>query len=364
MAGSGHLSPLTSKQNMIEELIREWDGDHVVVRYDQETEAWVFIAIHSNHLGTALGGTRMKIYDTPDDGLRDAQRLAAGMTYKWAGIDFPQGGGKAVIALTKPVTGAAREKLLERYGELVESLRGGFGTGLDLGISPEDILVIARKTKYVHGAKPGGPGDPGPWTALGVFTGIKALVSELFGSDDLHGRTVLIQGIGDVGVPLAKQLVEAGATVKLSDIDAERASGLATELGAETVDNAVVYEEPCDIFAPCAVGGILNAETIARLQCKGVGGSANNQLLEAQDAERLHERGILYAPDFIINAGGAIALNGVEARGMTEAEARERILGIGEVLGRMFAEARERNESLVHSAEREALRVLERGPAT
>ena len=348
---------------MIDDLIREWDGEYVVVRYDRPTEAWMFVAIHSTRLGTALGGTRMKVYDAPEDGLRDAQRLAAGMTYKWAGIDFPQGGGKAVIALSRPIEGVERERLLERYGELVESLRGQFGTGLDLGISPDDIFVIARKTKYVHGAKTDGPGDPGPWTALGVFTGMKAAAAELFGSDDLEGRTVLIQGVGDVGVPLARLLAEAGATLKLSDLDTERAKGLASELGAAAVDSAAVYEEPCDIFAPCAVGGILNAETIAKLRCRAVAGSANNQLEAAEDAERLHERGILYAPDFIINAGGAIALNGVESQGMSEEEAREMTLGIGSALKKMFEEARERNESPVLAAEREARRVLERGAA-
>ena len=201
----------------------------------------MFVAIHSTRLGTALGGTRMKVDDTPEDGLREAQRLAAGMTYKWAGIDFPQGGGKAVIALSRPIEGVERERLLERYGELVESLRGQFGTGLDLGISPDDILVIARKTKYVHGAKTDGPGDPGPWTALGVFTGMKAAAAELFGSDDLKGRTVLIQGVGDVGVPLARLLAEAGATLKLSDLDTERAKVLASELGAAVVDGAAIY---------------------------------------------------------------------------------------------------------------------------
>ena len=348
---------------MIDDLIREWDGEYVVVRYDRPTEAWMFVAIHSTRLGTALGGTRMKVYDAPEDGLRDAQRLAAGMTYKWAGIDFPQGGGKAVIALSRPIEGVERERLLERYGELVESLRGQFGTGLDLGISPDDILVIARKTKYVHGAKADGPGDPGPWTALGVFTGMKAAAAELFGSDDLKGRTVLIQGVGDVGVPLARLLAEAGATLKLSDLDTERAKGLASELGAAVVDGAAIYKEPCDIFAPCAVGGILNAETIAKLRCRAVAGSANNQLEAAEDAERLHERGILYAPDFIINAGGAIALNGVESQGMSEEEAREMTLGIGSALMKMFEEARERNESPVLAAEREARRVLERGAA-
>ena len=150
---------------MIERLMQDWNGQYVVMRYDHPAGAWIFIAIHSTTLGTALGGTRMKAYESPADALRDAQRLAEGMTYKWAGINFPQGGGKAVIALTRDLEGKEREQLLERYGALVESLQGQFGTGLDLGITPEDIHVIARKTSHVHGASQDSPGDPASQTS-------------------------------------------------------------------------------------------------------------------------------------------------------------------------------------------------------
>ena len=347
---------------MIERLMREWDGEYVVMRYDHAADAWIFIAIHSTRLGSALGGTRMKAYDSPADALKDAQRLSEGMTYKWAGIDFPQGGGKAVIALTRDVSEKEREELLERYGALVEALQGQFGTGLDLGITPEDILVIARKTRYVHGAREDSPGDPGPWTALGVFSGMQAVLAELFGDADPKDRTVLIQGVGDVGLPLAELLSEAGARLKLSDLNEARVRDAAHRFDADVVDPGAVYEEPCDIFAPCAVGAVLNADSIPRLGCKAVAGSANNQLDTREDAGRMHERGILYSPDYIINAGGAIALNGVEARGMSQAEARERIVAIGDTLKALFEEARERNESPLLAAERRARRVLERGP--
>ncbi len=345
----------------MEELLRGWDGEHVVMRYDGEADAWIFIAIHSTRLGNASGGTRMKVYDKPRDGLHDALRLAEGMTYKWAGVDFPMGGGKGVIALSRPLGSPERDRLLERYGELVETLAGGFSTGADLGVGPDLVQVIGRETTHVFGTRVAG--DPGPWTALGVFTSIQAVAEELFGSSELSGRTVLLQGVGDVGVPLSKRLWDAGAKLKLADLDAKQAAGIAEELGGEAVDGEKVYQEPCDIFAPCAVGAVLNVETIPKLKCKAVAGAANNQLETAEDAERLHERGILYAPDFICNAGGAIALCGLEALSMTDDYVAAKILSIRDTLKVIFKEARQNEESPLHAAERLARRVLERGPA-
>ena len=345
----------------MEDLIRDWDGEYVVVRYDKKTESWMFIAVHSTVLGNASGGTRMKVYTTPGDGLRDAQRLAAGMTYKWAGVDFPQGGGKGVIALSREVNGDEREHLLERYGDLVESLRGSFSTGADLGVGPESVKVIGRETSHVFGLR--GAGDPGPWTALGVFTAIEAVAKELYDTSDLTDRTVLVQGLGDVGVPLCKRLVAAGAKLKIADIDAERAAGIAAELGGAAVAADDVYGEPCDIFAPCAVGGILNPGTISQLQCAGVAGAANNELESREDANRLHERGILYSPDFICNAGGAVALCGLEALGMSDDYITRKIQSIGDVLEAIFSEAKENDEPPLYATERRVRKVLERGPA-
>lgn len=345
----------------MEDLIRGWDGEYVVVRHDRESEAWMFIAVHSTVLGNASGGTRMKIYDTPMDGLRDAQRLARGMTYKWAGVDFPLGGGKGVIALSRPVEERAAEGLLERYGELVESLRGSFSTGADLGVGPEQVKVIARETTHVFGLR--GAGDPGPWTALGVFTAMEAVATEVFGAADLKDRVVLVQGAGGVGLPLCKRLAEAGACLKLADTSLERGRAIAEELGSVAVEPDQVYGEPCDIFAPCAIGGVLNAFTIPQLRCRGVAGSANNQLATDDDADRLHQRGILYAPDFINNSGGAVALAGMEALGMSDDYVMRKILSIGDALKAIFAEAKSNGESPLRAAERQARRVLDRGPA-
>ncbi len=352
---------MLTESETIEELIRCWDGEYVVTRYDRETAAWMFIAVHSTVLGNASGGTRMRVYDTPSGGLRDAQRLAAGMTYKWAGVDFPQGGGKGVIALSRPVDGEQRDRLLERYGDLVESLRGSFSTGADLGVGPEQVRTIGRETSHVFGLR--GAGDPGPWTALGVFTAIQAVADELFGTADLTGRTVLVQGVGDVGVPLCKRLVVAGAKLKISDLDTDHARGIAEELDAEAVNADTIYGEGCDIFAPCAVGGVLNASTITRLACKGVAGAANNQLESRADADTLRDRGILYSPDFITNAGGAVALCGLEALGMSDDYVARKILSIKDTLKSIFSEARENKESPLDAAERRVRQVLSRGPA-
>ncbi|UCF19221.1 MAG: hypothetical protein JSU87_15040 [Gemmatimonadota bacterium] len=345
----------------MEDLLRSWDGEHVVVRYDQAAKAWIFIAIHSTRLGNASGGTRMKIYEAPRDGLQDALRLAEGMTYKWAGVDFPMGGGKAVIALSAPLADVERDRLLERYGELVETLGGTFSTGADLGVGPELVQVIGRETTHVFGVR--GAGDPGPWTALGVFSAIEAVAEELYGSRDLKGRTVLVQGIGDVGIPLCKRLAGTGARLKIADVNEERAAAVAEELGAQAVDVGKTYAEPCDIFAPCAVGGVLNVDTIPQLRCRAVAGSANNQLERIEDADRLHERRILYAPDFIANAGGAVALCGLEALRMSEDYVAAKVLSITDTLKTIFAEAKAREESPYHAAMRWARKVLERGPA-
>ncbi len=345
---------------MIHELIEGWDGMGVVTSHDADTGTWFFIALHDTTLGPAVGGTRMKVYDSPDDGLRDAMRLGEGMTYKWAGVGIEFGGGKGVIALSRPLSDGERAAVLKRYGRLIASLRGSFQTGQDLGTTPEDMVAIAREAKFVHGIdrEAWTALDPGPYTALGVFVGIRAAVKHVFGSDDLTGKSVLIQGAGDVGAPLARQLRDAGAKVLVTDIDSAREEALAQEVDGPVVDPAQVYETPCDVYAPCAIGATVNAETIPLLACRIVAGSANNQLAEAEDAARLHARGILYAPDYIINGGGAAAF-GMMAHGTTDDTALfARCEQIGEVLAEIFDEAAERDESPLNAARRRVDRVL------
>ena len=326
----------------LQEQIEGWEGECVVVRHDAETGAWIFIAVHDRTLGMAMGGCRMRVYPEPVDGLRDAQRLAAGMTLKWAGIDFPLGGGKAVLAVPGPLDGPAREGLLLRFGALVEGLGGMYGTGVDLGTTPADMEIVGRMTSRVAGrpVEVGGAGDPGPWTALGVYEGMRAAAEHALGSADLAGRTVLVQGVGGVGRPLAERLREAGARVLVSDADGERAARVGSEIGADTVSPEEAYAAECDIFAPCAVGGVLNERTVPLLRCRIVAGSANNQLEGEEDAARLAGRGILYVPDFILNAGGAVAHGILEFLDWPASEVEPRVRRIGETVRALLAESR------------------------
>lgn len=325
----------------LQELMEAWDGECVVMRHDAETGAWIFIAVHDRTLGMAMGGCRMRIYPDPAAGLRDAQRLAAGMTLKWAGIEFPLGGGKAVLAIPRPLEGSEREGLLLRFGSLVESLGGLYGTGVDLGTTPADMVAVGRRTSRVAGRPPdaGGAGDPGPWTALGVLEGIRSAVGPTFGRDDLSGRSVLVQGAGGVGRPLAHLLAERGARVLVSDPLEARAREVAAAVGGEVVAADAAYEAECDIFAPCAVGGVLNPQTIPRLRCRVVAGSANNQLESDGDARRLADRGILYVPDFIINAGGAVAHGILEFLKWPASEVEPRVRAIGATVAEILDEA-------------------------
>lgn len=349
----------------LQERIEGWDGECVVVRFDRPTGTWVFIAIHDRTLGMAMGGCRMKVYPAPVDGLEDAQRLAAGMTLKWAGIEFPLGGGKAVLATPRPLTEDDREGLLLRFGALVDGLGGMYGTGVDLGTSPADMSVVGRRTSRVAGRRTedGGAGDPGPWTALGVLEGMKKAVGRVFGSPELEGRSVVVQGVGGVGRPLARMLAETGARVVVTDVIADRARAMARELGGEAVSPAEAYETECDVFAPCAVGAVLNRETIPRLRCRVVAGSANNQLDTDEDAGRLAERGILYVPDFIINAGGAVAHGLLEFLDGTEADVEPRVRQIGSTVHAVLARADEDGTTPLDAAVARAQSVIRKRAA-
>lgn len=344
------------------DLIAQWPGEFVVTQFDQPTGTWIFIAIHDTTLGPTLGGVRMKTYPTPADALRDAMRLAEGMTYKWAGLGINRGGSKSVLAVPHPIVGEERRALFHRFGRLVASLRGAYTGGPDLGTTPEDLGVIEEETEYAHGwdRKNDRPLDPGPYTALGVFGGMRAALRHVFGSDDFHGRTALVQGVGDVGLPLARMLCEAGATVALTDVDQERVTRLAKELGAAVVAPEAAYSYQCDIYAPCAVGATVNTGTVSLLACRIVAGSANNQLGEPADGERLHDRGILYAPDYIVNAGGAAALPSLSA-GADETEVVKRVKAIEDTLDEIFAEAKAQRISPAAAAQRRVDRVLAEG---
>jgi leucine dehydrogenase len=341
------------------DLIEGWGGEAVVTRFDRDSGTWFLIALHDSTLGMPVGGCRMRVYPSPDDALLDAMRLAEGMTYKWASNDVPFGGAKAVLAVPEPLNGADREGVLRRFGRLLHSLNGSYAAGVDLGTTPADMQILAEESRHVLGILPSGEAiDPGPYTALGVFAGIKVVLSRLFGSDDPGGRSVLIQGLGDVGLPLARMLHEAAAELMVCDVDAAKVSAVAEELSARVVAAEDMVRTACDVFAPCATGAVLNPETVPQLECGAVAGSANNQLGSAADADALHGRGVLYAPDYVVNAGGAIAF-GLMYRGLDEpAVIRTRILRIAESLDEIFRQADESGESPERAARRKAEHAL------
>ncbi|MGE5335324.1 MAG: Glu/Leu/Phe/Val dehydrogenase dimerization domain-containing protein, partial [Nitrososphaerota archaeon] len=327
--------------NSLEGLLRSWDGEEVLIRRDQPTGAMIIIAIHSTRLGPAGGGTRMKTYPGIADAVRDAQRLAEGMTFKFAAAGLPRGGGKAVIAIPPDLDPAARDDLLRSYGALIHQLGGLYNTGPDVGTSDRDMDIIAETgAPYVFGRTPehGGVGDSGPATAVGVLAGMKATCAHLFGSDTLADRRVVVQGVGKVGHPLLRLLHEEGADISCSDVDSAACERIRAELGCPVIAPDAVYEAECDIYSPCALGAVLNSETIPRLQCRAVVGSANNQLATPADAELLRERGILYAPDFVVNSGGAVYLLGRELLGWSGDETQERIVStVRDTLAEVYA---------------------------
>jgi len=338
----------------LEHVIQAWDGEQVVGRFDAPSGGWMFVGIHSRRLGPAAGGTRMKVYESPAEALRDATRLAAGMTAKFAVAGLPFGGGKAVLAVPRLPEGDERRALLHRYANLVCSLGGNYLTGCDMNTTPTDLDVIAETCPHVFGHS-AGSGEPGPFTARGVYHGMRASVAHLNGSPTLTGQTVLVQGVGSVGARLAELVVEDGAELLVSDVDAGRADELAGRLGVKTVPAERALEADCDVYAPCATGGTLSAAAIPGLRCRIVAGAANNQLAEPADADRLRDRGILYAPDFVINAGGIYHNVGRESLGWGDAEVDRALAGIGDTLAEIYA----RSEAAGISTGRAAQELVE-----
>ncbi len=280
--------------------------EQVVYGADGETGLRCIIAVHSTALGPSLGGTRFYPYPTEEEALVDALRLSCAMTYKAACAGLDLGGGKAVI-IGEPST-TKSEPLLRAYGRLVESLNGRYITACDVGTYPHDMEIVARECRWVTGMDEahGGSGDSGIMTSYGVFVALQALAGALWGNDSLAGRHVAIQGVGKVGARLATNLAQAGVKLTVADIDLEAVARVVTATGAEVAEPDEVYDVEADILSPNALGGVLNERTIPRLNVSGVCGGANNQLATPEDADRLRERGILYAPDYVVNVGGLV----------------------------------------------------------
>ncbi|MGE0784603.1 MAG: Leu/Phe/Val dehydrogenase [Sandaracinaceae bacterium] len=285
------------------------------------------VAIHDSRLGPALGGCRFIHYEADDDAIIDALRLARGMTYKAALAGIAHGGGKSV--LIRPRTQFDRGALFRAFGKFVEDLGGHYITAEDSGTGIEDMEVIRQVTKHVTGVKPehGGSGDPSPFTALGVRRGLEACVKFALGKDTLEGVHVAVQGVGHVGYHLCKEVSALGAKLTVADIDPLKSERAKREFGAEIVALDAIFHTECDVFAPCALGSALNDQTIPRLRCKIVAGAANNQLAEPRHGDDLMQRGILYAPDYAINAGGLVNV-AEEVLGYNEARATERTMQI------------------------------------
>jgi len=286
--------------------MQAYGHEEVTFWFDKESGLKAIIAIHDTTLGPALGGTRMWPYGSEAAALRDVLRLSAGMTYKAAVAGLDLGGGKAVI-----IGDPARDKseaLFRSFGRFVNSLNGRYITAEDVGTNVEDMVQVRQETCFVTGlpSSKGGSGDPSSVTAFGVYQGMKACCRTVFGSDLLAGRSVAIQGVGKVGTALAKHLYQAGARLLVADVNPRAVEKMCHRFDVEPVAAERIYEVECDIFAPCALGAIINDETIPKLRCAIVAGSANNQLAEARHGDELKRRGILYAPDYVINAGGLI----------------------------------------------------------
>ncbi len=328
--------------------------EQVVLCHDESCGYRGIIAIHSTTLGPALGGTRFWQYATSEEAIVDALRLARGMTYKNAVAGLNLGGGKAVIIGDNKTT--RRELIFRAHGRFVESLGGRYITAEDVGTSTHDMDFVHMDTNHVAGLA-GRSGDPSPVTAHGVFRSIQASAMYRWGSDDLEGKTVTLQGCGHVGYYLAKELSAAGAKLIVTDIDAERVRSVVDEFGAKAVDLDEIYSAKADIFAPCALGGIINDKTIPKLKVEIVSGAANNQLLEARHGDELEERDILYAPDYVANAGGVINVYG-ELAGWDSSRALRQAAEIYDTVLHVFEIAKQDGVPTYQAADRLAERRL------
>ncbi|MBI2391862.1 MAG: amino acid dehydrogenase [Deltaproteobacteria bacterium] len=308
-----------------------YDYGEVHVARDRASDLRAIVAIHDTRLGPALGGCRFLVYDKDEAALVDALRLARGMTYKAALAGIDHGGGKAV--LLRPRGHFDRVALFRAFGRFVDDLGGHYITAEDSGTSLEDMEVIRAVTRHVTGVSTqnGGSGDPSPFTALGVRRGIEACVKHRLGRDDLAGLHVAVQGVGHVGHHLCRELHDRGVKLTVADVDPLKAERARRELGAEIAPIERIFDVECDVLAPCALGSALNDATIPRLRCPIVAGAANNQLAEPRHGDSLFQRGILYAPDYAINAGGLINV-AEEVKGYDAARATERTLKIYDTL--------------------------------
>ncbi|HEX4693962.1 Glu/Leu/Phe/Val family dehydrogenase [Sphingomonas sp.] len=339
------------------------DHEGVHLFRDPASGLTAVIAVHSTARGPAAGGVRFWHYADSNRAITDALRLSRGMSYKNAMAELPMGGGKAVVLADKPGD-AITQAQLEAFGRAVDSLGGRYVTAEDVGMSEASMKVIATMTKHVSGlpvAAGSAGGDPGPFTAHGVYLGVKAAAKRGIGADTMAGVHVAIQGVGSVGGGLARLLAKDGAKLTLADVNTDKAKALAAELGAKTVPTEEILALPADVVSPNALGAILTEASIAALQTKVIAGGANNQLETREDGARLHARGIVYAPDYVINAGGIINV-GLEYLGQGDrAEVEARIARIPDRLIQVWDESERTGEPASDVADSIARRLIGRG---
>ena len=336
--GGGLVSAPTELELL--DIAAEHGAEQVVMAADDDTGLRAIVAIHSTVLGPGLGGTRFYPFATEREALIDVLRLARGMTYKHAVCGNDLGGGKAVIIGDPRVIRS--DALMTAYARFVDRIGGRYLTAEDVGTTQVDMDLIRGITPFVTGTSEsiGGSGDPSPATAWGVFHAMRAVAEQRWGNADLAGRHVAIAGVGKVGAALARHLAEVGCRVTVADVRADATAALATELGAQVADSSIVHEIECDILSPCALGATLNEHTIPRLRCAAVCGCANNQLATDADGERLAAAGVLYAPDYVVNAGGVINIAvELEAGGYDHERALTRVATIHDTVARVFATA-------------------------
>ncbi len=342
-------------------VFEQLEGHEEVVYFnDPSSGLRAIIAIHSTALGPALGGTRFYPYPSEDAALQDALRLSRGMTYKAAAAGLDLGGGKAVI-IGDPKRSKS-EELLRAYGRFIESLGGRYITAEDVGTSRDDVDIVRRETRYVTGVSlsMGGSGDPSPMTAYGVYLSMLACAEDAWHQHSLQSRRVAVQGVGKVGYALVKLLVEdGGAHVTVSDIDVDSVARAVRDFGVETAPADRIHAVECDVFAPCAMGGIINDKTIPELRCAVVAGSANNQLERPDHGKALAELGILYAPDFVANAGGLINVAD-ELQGYQPERAKASVESVYRTLREVFTIARADHISTAEAADRFAESRIDR----
>lgn len=338
----------------------EKHGDHeeVIFCHNKEAGLKAIIAIHNTTLGPALGGCRMWNYASEEEALVDALRLSKGMTYKAAVAGLNLGGGKSVI-IGDPKKQKS-EALFRAFGAFVNSLKGKYITAEDVGTTVNDMEYVFMETPFVTGIPKalGGSGDPSPYTANGVLQGVKASVKHKLRTDSLKGVRVAVQGLGNVGSHLVEYLVKEGAIVTIADIDAERVKKYSAKYNLEALDPVGIVTSECDVFAPCALGAVINDQTIGQLKCKAIAGGANNQLAEARHGDQLMELSILYAPDYVINAGGLMNVF-VELEGYSSERAFEKTAQVYDNLMHVFKIADEENLPTQKAADRLAERRIE-----